>query len=98
MALQDKINSFFDRMQSLPPEAIHKQKPVIVPKGESVLNQAKEIQLRIMHSDRMVIMDFGKMVDHVGFVPNQAINVGNALIKEARKIRKKSIVGDISRG
>ena len=57
------------------------------PMGKLSQTDEGEIIFGVAHTEGRVILDFGKPVHWVGMTPNQAIDLGNALLKHARKAK-----------
>ena len=50
-----------------------------------------KITFAIYEANGHIIIDFGHAVKWIGLSPNDAINLANVLIKQARKINKKGL-------
>ena len=60
------------------------------PEGKLTSHDEGEIGFAVFHKDGKVIIDFGSQVSWLGMNPNQAIEIGNSLIKHGRKARKEN--------
>lgn len=91
-----KLVDFFNRMEVHRPELLKKFErlgtPLGAPRGypEGKLTEQDEgaIRLAIFHKEGKVILDFGSPVKWMGITGNQAIDLGKALIKHAKNLRK----------
>lgn len=59
------------------------------PEGKLTEHDEGEIAMAVYRKDGKVIIDFGSKVTWLGMNPNQAIELGNALIKQGRKANKE---------
>lgn len=73
------------------PEMFERIKKIIGPTGKSPEGKLTkmdegEIAFTVFRRDKKVIIDFGSQVTWLGMNGNQAIDIGNALIKHGRKV------------
>jgi len=59
------------------------------PEGRLTKHDEGEIAFALGRKEGKVIIDFGSPVHWLGMNPNQAIDLGNALIRHARKARRQ---------
>lgn len=55
------------------------------PDDEGGLN----IGIAIDETNGRVVVDFGKLIEWIGMLPDDAIKIGNSLISKANKIKEK---------
>lgn len=63
------------------------------PEGKLTEQDQGEIRMAVFHGNGKVVLDFGTQVTWVGMNPNQAIDLGNALIKHGRDANKSREAG-----
>lgn len=59
------------------------------PEGKLTKHDEGEIRFAVFRKDRKVIINFNSPAHWLGMNPNQAIDLGNALIRHARKARRQ---------
>jgi len=59
------------------------------PEGKLTTHDEGQIRFSVFSKDNKVIIDFNSPVHWLGMGPNEAIDLGNALIKHGRKAQKK---------
>lgn len=55
------------------------------PEGKLTQNDEGEIAIAIAHTDKKVVIDFGKPIAWIGFSPQQARDIAAALTKHAEE-------------
>ncbi len=62
------------------------------PEGKLTPEDQGEIKFRVGHTDDKVIIHFGKRVEWLGMSPDQAMELGRVLIKNAKKTNRLIVI------